>query len=206
MNGERESLLSWKEVLQDLKKRGLRKAPKLAIGDGALGFWRALEEEFPRTQQQRCWVHKTANILDKMPKSVQPRAKELIHEMYKALEKTQALKSFDCFLSTYEARYPKACKCLEKDKDQLFEFYDFPAMHWQHIRTTNPIESTFATIRHRTRQSKGGGSRKATLVMMYKLALGAEKHWRKLRGHKLIEKVVRGVKFKDEEEIKEEAA
>lgn len=205
-DGHRESALSWKEVLMDLKRRGLTDGPELAIGDGALGFWNALEEEFPKTQHQRCWVHKTANILDKLPKKVQSSAKRLIHEMYMSENKNDALKVYDSFFKLYESRYPRACKCLSKDKDQLFNFYDYPAMHWQHIRTTNPIESTFATIRHRTRQTKGCGSRMAALTMVYKLAEGAEKSWRRLRGHELVSKVISGVKYRDGEEIVEKAA
>lgn len=204
VDGQRESKLSWKEVLQDLKRRGLLIAPKLAIGDGGLGFWSAIEEEFPSTRCQRCWVHKTANILDKMPKSVQTQAKKMIHDIYMAPTKAEGLKSFEAFLNLYESKYPKACECLLKGKEELMTFYDFPAMHWQHIRTTNPIESTFATIRHRTRQTKGCGSRKATLAMVYKLASSAENHWRKLRGHELISKVINGTKFKDGEEVKDQ--
>jgi len=199
--GYRESKLSWQEVLQGLKSRGLSKAPSLAIGDGALGFWAALEEEFPSTRHQRCWVHKTANVLDKMPKSVQKYAKGMIHEMYMSPNKKEALKAYDAFMNLYESRYPKACQCLQKDKDKLFTFYDFPAMHWRHIRTTNPIESTFATVRHRTRQTKGCGSRMATLTMVFKLAKDAEKHWQRMGGYKLLGKVVRGIKFKDGEEL-----
>ena len=204
-DGMRESKLSWKEVLFDLKARGLGISPKLAIGDGALGFWAALEEEFPSCRHQRCWVHKTANILDKLPKSVQISTKKLIHEMYMSPTKELGLKNFKRFLSLYTAKYPKACECLAKDKECLFSFYDFPAEHWQHIRTTNPIESTFATIRHRSRQTKGCGSRKATLSMVFKLATEAQKHWRRLKGSKLITKVVNGVKFKDGEEVKQAA-
>jgi putative transposase len=205
-DGHRESKLSWKEVLTDLKQRGLLEPPHLAIGDGALGFWTALEEEYPRTRQQRCWVHKTANLLDKMPKKVQPTAKQLIHNMYMSENKMDALKVYDSFLELYEARYPGACKCLRKDKEQLFTFYDFPAIHWQHIRTTNPIESTFATVRHRTRQTKGCGSRMAALTMTYKLAESAQKGWKRLKGHDLIAKVVSGVKFENGEEKLEQAA
>lgn len=203
LDGERESTLSWKELLLNLKRRGLTHAPSLAIGDGALGFWKAIEEIFPSTKHQRCWVHKTANILDKMPKKSQKGAKILIHEMYLSTTKKDALKAFDDFLQLYEAKYPRACACLKKDKARLFTFYEFPAMHWQHIRTTNPIESTFATVRHRTRQTKGCGSREATLSMVFKLSMSAEKKWKKLRGSELIEKVVRGVKFMDGEEKKE---
>jgi len=201
-DGYRESKESWKEVLLDLKRRGLRIEPNLAIGDGALGFWSAIEEVFPGTRQQRCWVHKTANILDKMSKSVQSHAKMLIHEMYMAPTKEKGIKAFNTFIKSYERKYPKACECLKKDKDRLFTFYDYPAEHWQHIRTTNPIESTFATVRHRTRQTKGCGYRIATLSMVFKLALSAQKHWRKLRGYQLIEKVVKGVQFEDGIEVK----
>lgn len=194
-DGDRESKLSWSEVLRDLKRRGLAEAPKLAVGDGALGFWAALEEVFPGVRQQRCWVHKTANVLDRLPKKLQPRAKTLIHEMYQASTKEDALGAYDAFIELYEAKYPKACQCLAKDKEVLFTFYDFPAEHWPHIRSTNPIESTFATVRHRTRQTKGCGSRKATLSMVFKLATEAEKHWRRLNGYQLIEKVIQGVQF-----------
>lgn len=201
-DGERESKISWTQLLSDLKRQGLTIAPSLAIGDGALGFWAALEEVFPSTRTQRCWVHKTANILDKMAKSVHKHAKSMIHEMYMAPTKERGLQAFNDFIKLYEAKYPKACECLRKDKESLFSFYDFPAEHWQHIRTTNPIESTFATIRHRTRQTKGCGSRVATLTMVFKLATAAQKHWRRLRGYQLIEKIIRGVKFKDGVEVK----
>jgi len=200
-DGARESKQSWKDFLQNLRSRGMTQSPSLAIGDGALGFWAALEEEFPQCRQQRCWVHKTANILDKMPKSVQPNAKTMIHEMYLSPTKEAALKAYDEFLRHYGAKYPAACKCLEKDKEQLFSFYDFPAEHWKHIRTTNPIESTFATVRHRTRQTKGCGNRMATLTMVYKLAKVAEKGWIRLKGFALLSKVVAGIKFKDGEEV-----
>ncbi len=200
-DGVRESTLSWKEFLQNLKSRGMNVTPSLAIGDGALGFWSAIEEEFPQCRQQRCWVHKTANILDKMPKSVQPNAKRMIHEMYLSPTKESAQKAYEEFLQLYTAKYPGACKCLEKSKDQLFTFYDFPAEHWAHIRTTNPIESAFATVRHRTRQTKGCGSRMATLTMVFKLAKVAEEGWRRLRGFVLLSKVIAGIKFKDGEEV-----
>ena len=196
-DGERESTLSWSEVLRDLKRRGLKDAPAVAVGDGALGFWAALEEVFPATRHQRCWVHKTANVLDKMPKKVQPGAKSLIHEMYMAQTRKDALGAFHEFVERYEAKYPKAVACLVKDKDVLVTFYDFPAEHWTHLRTTNPIESTFATVRHRHRQTKGCGSRTATLAMVFKLAREAERRWRKLNAHQLIEKVIQGVIFKD---------
>jgi len=200
-DGFRESTLSWKEVILDLKRRGFSKSPLLAVGDGALGFWKALEEEFPKTKKQKCWVHKTANILDKMPKRVQPYAKSLIHAMYKSTTKKEALSVYNTFLKLYSERYERACKCLVKDFDNIFTFYDFPMQHWQHIRSTNVIESTFATIRHRTRQTKGCGSRTATLSMVYKLAKSAEKCWLRLKGYNLIEKMIQGITFKDGEEI-----
>lgn len=200
-DGIRESKTSWKELLQDLKRRGLANSPLLATGDGALGFWAALEEEFPACRYQRCWVHKTANVLDKMAKSTQGPAKRLIHEMYMSPTKEKGLKAFESFISLYEAKYPKACECLRKDRERLFTFYDFPAMHWQHIRTTNPIESTFATVRHRSEKTKGCGSREATLMMVYKLGISAQKHWRKLRGRAFMRKIIIGVKFKDGEEV-----
>jgi len=194
-----ESKISWKELLLDLKRRGLKEGPLLAVADGALGFWSALEEVYPGTREQRCWVHKTANVLDKLPKRLQSGAKGKIHEMYRAATKQQALEAFDDFMALYEEKYPKACACLRKDKDVLFTFYDYPAAHWKHLRTTNPIESTFATVRHRTRQTKGCGSRQATLTMVYKLAREAEKRWRRLDGHHFIVKVLRGVRFVDGE-------
>ena len=204
-DGERESKLSWRELLRDLKRRGAGEAPALCVADGALGLWAAMEEEFPAARQQRCWVHKTANVLDKLPKKVQPSAKRQIHQMYMAPTKAAALEAYDEFLTLYGAKYPKACRCIEKDKDVLFTFYDFPAEHWRHIRTTNPIESTFATVRHRSRQTKGCGSRSATLAMVFKLAREAEKSWRRLNGYELIDKVIRGVQFQDGVEKKEAA-
>ena len=208
-DGERESKLSWKEVLLDLKERGLDQAPSLAIGDGALGFWAALREVFPATEEQRCWVHKTANVLDKMPKSLQPGAKKKLHDIYLAATEKEALKAFDRFLELYDDKYPKACTCLTKDKDALFSFYKFPAEQWAHLRTTNPIESTFATVRLRTKRTKGCGSRKATLSMVFKLVQAAEKRWRKLRGYKRIAAVIEGTIFIDgihPKEAKEKAA
>jgi transposase-like protein len=208
LDGYRESKQSWQEMLKDLKQRGLKEAPKLAAGDGGLGFWAALSEEFPETKEQRCWVHKTANILDKMPTSVQDRAKVHIHDMYMAPTKDEAMKAYNHFLSSYEVKYDRACECLRKDVASLFSFYDFPAEHWVHIRSTNPIESTFATVRLRTKRTKGCGSRLATLTMVFKLVLEAEKTWKKLKGHKLICKVIEGVKFVNGEmaKITEEAA
>ena len=196
-DGIRESEISWHQQLIDLRNRGLKTAPKLAIGDGALGFWKALKKVFPETLWQRCWVHKTANILDKLPKSVQSKAKSNIHEMYMAETKEKALMAYDKFTEIYEAKYPKAVNCLVKNKDVLFSFYDFPAEQWSHIRTTNPIESTFATVRLRTKKTKGCGSRITTLTMVYKLSIEAQKTWRKLRGYKLIPFVMKGKKFID---------
>lgn len=198
-DGERESALSWKHLLLDLKNRGLTDAPCLAIADRALGFWKALEEVYPQTRAQQCWVHKTANVLDKLPKRLQPDAKSLLHQMYMAVTREDAKESYERFFAIYEDRCPKACECLQKDEDVLFTFYDFPAPHWRHLRTTNPIESTFGTIRHRSRQTKGCGSRTATLTMAFKLATGAEKTWRKLNGHDFIPLVIQGARFVDGE-------
>jgi putative transposase len=206
VDGYRESTQSWRELLGQLKRMGLSSAPKLAIGDGALGFWVALQEEYGQVAQQRCWVHKTANILDKMPKSVQGKAKQLIHEMYLAPTRKAALAAYDQFISSYQVKFPKACECLQKDKAVLFTFYDFPAQHWSHLRTTNPIESTFATVRLRTQRTKGSGSRIATLTMVFKLGLEAQKHWRRLNSPELVAKVVTGVKFVDGEELTQQAA
>jgi transposase-like protein len=196
-DGERESKLSWQNVLCDLKSRGLKNAPAIAVGDGGLGFWPALEEEFSTTKHQRCWVHKTANVLDKLPKRLHKDAKRHLHQMYLSPTQDDALEVYDRFLNLYQDKYPKACDCLVKDKDVLFTFYDFPAIHWQHLRTTNPIESTFATVRHRTRQTKGCGSRNATLAMVFKLGLEAQKTWTRLRGHKMVQLVLEGIKFVD---------
>jgi transposase-like protein len=206
-DGYRESKTGWKEILLNLRKLGLIIDPKLVIGDGALGFWAAALEVYgEHTKEQRCWVHKTANILDKMPKGVQSKAKSMIHEMYMAETKKEALEAFDHFVASYNSKYPKAVECLVKDKDSLFNFYDFPAEHWQHIRSTNPIESTFATVRHRTKRTKGCGSRVATLTMVFKLCKEAEKKWRKLRGYKKIGLVLEGIKFIDGIEEDELAA
>jgi putative transposase len=205
-DGYRESKASWKEILLDLKQRGMKSSPKLAVGDGALGFWAALDEEYPDTKQQRCWVHKTANILDKLPKSIQSKAKSMIQDMYMAETEENAWKAYDLFVSAFQDKYPKAVECLVKDRDRLFTFYQFPAVHWIHIRTTNPIESTFATVRNRTRSTKGCGSRTATLAMVYKLCLEAEKTWHKLKGHKMIELVIQGKKFADGELVGENVA
>ena len=196
-DGHRESAQSWKELLLDVKRRGLTVPPKLAVGDGALGFWDAIAEVYPATKAQRCWVHKTANVLDKLPKNKQPAAKEMIHQIWMADTRDNATKAFDAFLENYQVKYPKAAECLAKDRDELLAFYDFPAEHWKHLRTTNPIESTFATIRLRHRCTKGNGSRRACLAMMFKLAQSAERRWRTLDGAKLLPDVIQGISFKD---------
>ena len=196
-DGERESKLSWREVLLDLRRRGLAIAPSLAIGDGALGFWAALREVFPETGEQRCWVHKTANILDKMPKKIHPSVKKLICEMYMAARLADALEAFERFGRLYGAKYPKAWECLHKDKDALFTFFRFPAELWLHIRTSNPIESACATVRLRTVRTKGSGSRLATLTMVFKLAAEAQRRWRRLNGSARLAQVIEGVSFVD---------
>jgi len=205
-DGYRESKQSWKELLLDCKSRGLTVPPKLAVGDGALGFWTALDEVFPTTKRQRCWVHKTKNILDKMPTSIQDKAKSMIHDMYMAPTKEDAEKAYRLFVETFEAKYPKAVECLTKDEDDLFSFYSFPAQHWKHIRTTNPIESTFATVRLRTRKTKGSGSRIAALTMVWKLCMEAEKTWHKLSGYRLLQLVEADKVFVNGELVDESAA
>lgn len=196
-DGQRESEQSWREVLLDLRSRGLVEAPKLAAGDGALGFWSALAKVFPSTVHQRCWVHKTRNILNKLPKSQQPQAKSMIHEIWMSGKRDDAFKAFDLFVQTYQAKYGGAVECLLKDRDELMAFYDFPAEHWQHIRTTNPIESTFATVQLRTYRTKGPGSREAGLAMVFKLIEQAQRRWRRLKGHHLLKEVSENVKFED---------
>jgi transposase-like protein len=199
-DGVRESTQSWREVLLKLKSRGMN-IPELAIGDGAMGFWAALEEVYPESSQQRCWMHKTLNVLNCLPKSVQPKAKQALHNIWQAENRADAEKAFDLFIETYEPKYPKATKCLQKDHEELLAFYDFPAQHWQSIRTSNPIESTFGTIRHRTKRSKSCLTRDGMLHMMFKLGQCAEKKWRKLRGFDYLAKVVTGIKFKDGIEV-----
>lgn len=196
-DGYRESEQSWAELLLDLKNRGLETDPKLAAGDGALGFWAALRKIYPETLEQRCWVHKTANILDKMPRSVQARAKADLHQIWMAPTRKLGHKAFDHFETKYEAKFSKAVECLRKDRDVLLTFYDFPAQHWIHLRTTNPVESTFATVRLRQRRTKGNGTRLASLVMVFKLVQAAEKRWRKLNEPELIKDVFSGRKFVD---------
>lgn len=205
-DGHRESELSWLEVIRDLKRRGLAISPKLAIGDGALGFWAALRKEWPSTREQRCWVHKTANVLNDLPKALQPKAKARLHDIWMAATHADATKAFDAFLEDYSAKYPKATDCLKKDRDVLLTFYDFPAEHWRHIRTTNPIESTFATIRLRHRRTKGNGTRAATLTMLFKLAESAAQHWRILNGAELLIEVAKDTKFQDGQILTQVAA
>ena len=197
VDGYRESEQSWRHLLLDCKQRGLVVDPKLAVGDGALGFWKALRQVYPTTREQRCWVHKTANVLDKMPKCVQPKAKEMLHAIWMAPTRAEGHKAFDAFVEMFEAKYPKATACLKKDRGALLTFYDFPAEHWGHIRTANPIESVFATVRLRHRKTKGSGSRVACLAMVFKLMESASKKWRALNGSTLIADVIAGVQFAD---------
>jgi transposase-like protein len=196
-DGYRESTQSWRELLLDLKRRGLAHAPEMAIGDGAMGFWAALREVFGSTREQRCWVHKTGNVLNAMPKSVQPKVKGHLHDIWQAGTRAEADAAFDFFAKTYGVKYDKAVAKLIKDRDVLLAFYDFPAEHWKHIRTSNPIESTFATVRHRTGKTKGCLSRKTGLAMAFKLMMSAQAKWRKLDGANRIPEIVQGVEFKD---------
>ena len=200
-DGARESAQDWRELLLDLKARGLSISPKLAIADGALGFWKAIGEVWPTCAEQRCWVHKTANILNKLPKSQQPKAKRALQEIWMAETKAEAETAFDAFIEAYELKYEKAAECLAKDREALLAFYDFPAEHWKHLRTSNPIESTFATVRHRTIRAKGCLSNKTALAMVFKLADAAQKSWRRLDGHNQLPKIVLGVKFTDGLEV-----
>lgn len=202
-DGVRESKQSWREVLLGLKGRGLTLPPKLAVGDGALGFWAAVREIYPDTRPQRCWVHKTANVLNYLPKALQPKAKAALHEIWMAETRAQALVAFEQFVTTFEAKYPKAVECLVKDREALLAFYDFPAEHWIHIRTTNPIESTFATIRHRTDRTKGCLTRDGMLSMIFKLGMSAEHNWRRLRGFEWLAKVISGATFRDGIEVQQ---
>jgi len=197
IDGVRESAQSWRELLLDLKRRGLVIGPELAVADGALGFWQAIEEVWPKTRGQRCWVHKTANVLNKLPKSQQPKAKRALHEIWMAATRNDAEAAFDAFVETYTVKYRKAIDCLSKDRTTLLAFYDFPAEHWKHLRTSNPIESSFATVRHRTVRAKGCLSNKTALAMIFKLAQAAEKSWRRLDGHNQLPRVIQGVEFVD---------
>jgi len=206
IDGHRESELSWRSLLLDGKQRGLTIDPKLATADGALGFWSALRKVYPTTREQRCWVHKTANVLDKMAKKVQPDAKARLHEIWMSPTRQAANEAFDHFVAMYEAKYPAAVECLKKDRDVLLTFYDFPAEHWMHLRTTNPIESTFATVRLRHRRTKGNGSRAACLAMVFKLCESAARHWRSLNGAKLLPDVIAGVQFINGEKPEKHAA
>ena len=201
--GVRESAQSWRELLACLRGRGLTIGPELAIGDGALGFWKALEEIFPDTRRQRCWVHKTANVLNKLAKSRQTAAKAALHDIWMADGRAEAERAMNTFAAKYDAKYPQAVACLTKDRDALLAFYDFPAEHWRHIRTTNPIESVFATVRHRTVRTKGCLSHGTTLAMVFKLITTASKTWRRLMGNNQLPKVIEGVRFKDGMQIDE---
>ena len=196
-DGVRENAQSWKGLLLDLKRRGLVIGPELAIADGALGFWQAIEEVWPKTRGQRCWVHKTANVLNRLPKSQQSKAKRALQDIWMAETKNDANAAFDAFVENYAVKYDKAVACLTKDREALLAFYDFPAEHWKHLRTTNPIESTFATVRHRTVRSKGCLSNRTAIAMIFKLAQAAEQSWRRLNGHNQLPKVVIGIKFID---------
>ncbi|WP_394328614.1 IS256 family transposase [Rhodobacter xanthinilyticus] len=196
-DGFRESSQSWREVLLDLKRRGLKQDPKLAIGDGALGFWTALREVFATTQEQRCWLHKTMNVLNALPKSVQARAKGHLHDIWQAETRAAATVAFDFFVETYGVKWDKAVAKLVKDRNALLTLYDYPAEHWKHIRTSNPIESVFATVRHRTKRTKGCLSRKTGLAMSFRLMMSAQKKWRKLDGQNRLPEVISGVEFRD---------
>ena len=202
-DGYRESSDSWAAVFRDLKARGMNE-PKLVTGDGALGAWAALRDVFPKAREQRCWVHKNANALDALPKRLQPRAKSLLHEMAEAASRKDAVAARERFREEFDAKYPKAVAKLDKDWEQLTAFFDFPAEHWRHLRTTNPIESSFATVKLRTRVTKGAGSKQAALGMAYKLLDAAQARWRRFNGHELIIDVLAGVEFKDGERVKDE--
>jgi transposase-like protein len=195
--GFRESTESWRALLLSLRDRGLVVAPRLAVGDGAMGFWAALAEVYPKTAVQRCWVHKTANVLDKLPKRIQPQAKGHLHEIWQADTRHHAEQAFDRFVAIYDDTYPKATACLQKDRAELLAFYDFPAAHWQHLRTSNPIESTFATIRLRTAATRNCVSAKSGLSLVHQLAMSAQKRWRRLRGFKQLADVIDGIQFID---------
>jgi putative transposase len=201
IDGQRESETSWTALLLDCKSRGMTIAPKLATGDGSLGFWIALSKIFPSTRHQRCWVHKTCNVLDKLPKKEQPAAKRMLHEIWMAATREDATQAFDRFIEVYGTKWPRSTDCLEKDRAELLAFYDFPAEHWQHLRTSNPIESTFATVRLRTYRTKGPGSREAGIAMAFKLARKAESRWRRLNGSERLQDLIDGIVFVDGERI-----
>jgi putative transposase len=201
-DGFRESAQSWRELLLRLRDENrLTLGPELATGDGALGFWQALHEVWPKTRQQRCWVHKVANVLNKLPPSLQGKAKQDLHAIYEAESREAAEEAFDHFVTKYGAKYDKAVTCLTKDREALLTFYDFPAEHWKHVRTTNPIESTFATVRLRTAKTKGCLSRQTALAMVYRLAKSAERSWRRLDGSERLAQVIQGVRFRDGEPV-----
>ena len=203
-DGFRESAQSWRELLLRLRdENGLVLDPELATGDGALGFWQALHEVWPKTKQQRCWVHKIANVLNKLPASLQGKAKQDLHAIYEAANRKEAEHALDRFVAKYGAKYDKAVACLSKDRESLLAFYDFPAEHWKHVRTSNPIESTFATVRLRTDKTKGCLSRQTALAMVFKLAKSAERHWRRLDGSERLAQVIEGVHFRDGEPVQE---
>jgi putative transposase len=199
--GVRESAQSWRELLVEIKRRGLSIAPEIAVGDGALGFWKALDELFPGTHHQRCWLHKSTNVLNKVPKSVQPGMKAALREIYLAPTRAQAEVAVDLFAEAYGARYPKAVDCIRKDQRALLAFYDWPAEHWIHLRTTNPIESVFATVRHRTVRTKGSLSPTTARLMVFKLVMAASKTWRRLMGENQLPKLIAGVRFQDGTEV-----
>ncbi len=204
-DGFRESTASWLELLTNLRERGLTASPKLAIGDGALGFWNAMRKSYPSCRHQRCWVHKTANVLNKLPKSMQPKVKAALHEIWMAETREKAHTAFSRTIKSFCAMYPKAMKCLTDSKEELLAFYDFPAEHWTHIRTTNPIESTFATVRLRTKRTRSCGSRDTTLAMIYKLIESAQKRWKRIKGFALLTLVVNNVEFKDGLQVEDQS-
>ncbi len=199
--GARESAQSWRELLVEVKQRGLRIAPEIAVGDGGLGFWKAIDEVFPGTRHQRCWVHKTANVLNKVPLSVQANMKKDLREVYLAPNRASAEVAIDVFADKYGAKYDKAVECLTKDRETLLAFYAFPAEHWDHLRTTNPIESVFATVRHRTVRTRGSLSATTAKLMVFKLIIAASKTWRRLQGQNQLPKVIGGVRFQDGIEV-----
>ena len=199
IDGQRESETSWTALLVDLKARGMIEPPKLATGDGSLGFWCALAKVFPSTRHQRCWVHKTMNVLDKLPKGQQPAAKAMLHDIWMSATRDDAIKAFDRFIEVYGVKWPRVAECLVKDRAELLAFYDFPAEHWQHLRTSNPIESAFSTVRLRTYRTKGPGSRQAGLAMAFRLARKAESRWRKLNGSDKLQDLIDGIVFVDGE-------
>jgi transposase-like protein len=199
--GVRESAQSWRELLVEVKQRGLKSAPEIAVGDGALGFWKALDEIFAGTRHQRCWVHKTANVLNKVALSVQPGMKKDLREVWLSPNRAAAEVAIDVFAEKYGAKYPKAVECLTKDRQPLLAFYDFPAEHWDHLRTSNPIESVFSTVRHRTVRTRGSLSSATAKLMVFKLIMAASKTWHRLNGEKQLPKVIEGVRFIDGIEV-----